>query len=117
MVRAPDPPALLITHMSNPYLGPAGAFLPHMFLSGAWRGAGFPVRGWLQQDLQQVHLHGGDHSVLFTEPKTMLMHRLEGWGQSQYQSYQERYNSQFYAQVGHHQTIKHPSNKVKAMCA
>ena len=29
----------------------------------------------------------------------MHMHRLEGWGQSQYQSYQERYNSQFYAQV------------------
>ena len=50
--------------------------------------------------------------MLFTEPKTMLMHRLEGWGQSQYQSYQERYNSQFYAQVGHHQSIKHPSNKV-----
>ena len=47
-------PPLLMTHMSDPYLGPAGAFLPHMFLPGAWRGAGLPLRGRLQQDLQQV---------------------------------------------------------------
>ena len=106
-------------HLSNPYLGRAGALLPNLLLPGAWRGAGLPLRGWLQQDLQQV-----DTSVLFTEPielfcdgttlcflnllKTMLMDRLEGWGQSQYQSYQERYNSQFYAQVKN--TIKNWRN-------
>ena len=42
-------------HLSNPYLGRAGALLPNLLLPGAWRGAGLPLRGWLQQDLQQVY--------------------------------------------------------------
>ena len=46
------------SHLS--YLALPGALLPRLLLPGAWRGAGLPLRGRLQQDLQQV-----DNSVLF----------------------------------------------------
>jgi len=41
---------------------------------------------------------GGEQDSLYGDGYTKIYNRLEGWGQSQYQSYQERYNSQFYAQ-------------------
>ena len=39
-------------------------------------------------------------STFLPPAHTTSVARLEGWGAGQYQSYQERYNSQFYAQVG-----------------
>ena len=39
-------------------------------------------------------------STFLPPAHTASVARLEGWGAGQYQSYQERYNSQFYAQVG-----------------
>jgi len=41
---------------------------------------------------------GGEQDSLYGDGYSKIYNRLEGWGQSQYQSYQERYNSQFYAQ-------------------
>merc|ERR1712203_764751 len=41
---------------------------------------------------------GAEQDSLYGDGYTKIYNRLEGWGQSQYQSYQERYNSQFYAQ-------------------
>ena len=57
--------------LSNPHLGCSGALLPHLLLPGAWRGAGLPLRGWLQQDLQQVLL--SVENLAFPEAKTLLM--------------------------------------------
>jgi len=41
---------------------------------------------------------GGEQDSLYGDGYTKIYNRLEGWGAGQYQSYQERYNSQFYAQ-------------------